>query len=160
MTMITDPSAAKVAADFEESAFVSGVEAGHWRILEFEFPRLDFVISATKPGGDACEFGFRADLANYPAQSPMVKIWDFECKTTLDPSKRPIDQAQQPKWGQRATTTFQKWGEDTIYRPWDRMTGPHNNNAALAPHLAWTPERRLAFIFEDLHGILNSSNRT
>ena len=153
MKMIVDPSAAKVAADIEEIAFVFGVEAGRWRVLEFEFPRLDFVISATKPGGEACEFGFRADLANYPAQAPMVKIWDFECKTPLEPSKR-------PKWGQRATTTFQQWGQDTIYRPWDRMTGPHNNNAESAPHLAWTPERRLVFIFEDLHGILNSSNRT
>jgi hypothetical protein len=39
------------------------------------------------------------------------------------------------------------------------MTGPHNNNAIDRPHLAWRPDRRLAFIFEDLHGILNSNAR-
>jgi hypothetical protein len=56
-------------------------------------------------------------------------------------------------------TTFQQWDADTVYRPWDRMTGPHGNNASNFPHLAWHPERRLVFIFEDLHGILNSNAR-
>ena len=29
--------------------------------------------------------------------------------------------------------TFQQWAEDTVYRPWERLTGPHGNNAALYP---------------------------
>ena len=39
------------------------------------------------------------------------------------------------------------------------MTAPHNNNAVTFPHLAWHPERRLVFVFEDIYGILNSNAR-
>ena len=150
--MIIDPSIARVVADLEESDFVSGVDAGRWRIISNEFPILDFAISATEPAGTAGEYGFRADLSNYPAQAPMVRIWDHERNV-------PLPRERRPKGGARVQITFQRWGSDTVYRPWDRMTGPHNNNAVSFPHLAWNPERRLIFIFEDLHGILNSNAR-
>ena len=148
--MITDPSIAHVAADLEESDFLSGCDAGRWRIISNEFLVLDFAISATEPNGTVSEYGFRADLSNYPAQAPMVRIWDHERDVSLPRERR-------PKGGARVQTTFQQWGSDTVYRPWDRMTGPHNNNAVSFPHLAWNPERRLVFVFEDLHGILNSN---
>ncbi len=151
--MIVDPSAARVAADLKEGNFLSGRDAGRWRIVASEFPRLDFAILATETNGQTTEYGFRAELSNYPAQAPQVRIWDLETNTPLAVDRR-------PKGGGRIQTTFQKWGEDTVYRPWDRMTGPHNNNALNLPHLAWRPERRLAFVFEDLHGILNSNART
>ncbi len=150
--MITDPSIARIAADLKEGDFVSGCDAGRWRIISNEFPVLDFVISAIEPDGTASEYGFRADLSNYPAQAPMVRIWDHERNV-------PLPREQRPKGGARIKKTFQHWGKDTVYRPWDRMTGPHNNNAVSFPHLAWNPERRLIFIFEDLHGILNSNAR-
>jgi hypothetical protein len=151
--LIVDPCAARVTADLEESNFLSGCDAGRWRIVSFEFPRLDFAVSATDPNGQRIEFGFRAELSNYPAQAPLVRIWDLATNQALPADRR-------PKGGGRLQTTFQQWGSDTVYRPWDRMTGPHNNNAISLPHLAWRPERRLAFIFEDLHGILNSNART
>ncbi len=150
--MIADPSIAHVAADLEESAFLNGCDAGRWRIISNEFPVLDFAIAATEPDGTASEYGFRADLSNYPAQAPMVQIWDHERNI-------PLPRERRPKGGARVQKTFQHWGSDTVYRPWDRMTGPHNNNAVSFPHLAWNPDRRLAFIFEDLHGILNSNAR-
>ena len=150
--MITDPSIAHVAADLEEGDFVSGCDAGRWRIISYEFPILDFAISATEPDGTASEYGFQAELSNYPSQAPMVRIWDHEQNTPLIGDWR-------PKGGLRVQTTFQCWGSDTVYRPWDRMTGPHNNNASTFPHLAWRPDRRLVFIFEDLYGILNSNAR-
>ena len=150
--MIADPCIARVASDLEGGDFLSGYDAGRWRIISYEFPILDFAISATEPDGSASEYGFRADLANYPGQAPMVQIWDHEQKCPLASDRR-------PKGGVRVQTTFQCWGSDTVYRPWDRMTGPHNNNAVAFPHLAWHPERSLAFIFEDLHGILNCNAR-
>ena len=53
--MIADPSAARVAADLEEGNFLSGRDAGHWRVISFNFPTLDFAISATEPDGSyAC----------------------------------------------------------------------------------------------------------
>lgn len=150
--MIADPSATRVAAELEEGDFLSGCDAGRWRIISYAFPILDFAISAIEPAGAASEYGFRAELSNFPAQAPKVWIWDHEQNALLAVERR-------PKGGARVQKTFQKWGEETVYRPWDRMTGPHGNNAAKYPHLAWRPERRLVFIFEDLHGILNSNAR-
>ena len=151
--MIGDPSIARVEADLGHAELVSGCDAGRWRIVSFEFPILDFAISATEPDGAASEYGFRAELSNYPAEAPMVRIWDHERNELLDAERR-------PKGGRRVEKTFQCWNEKSVYRPWDRKTGPHNNNAATFPHLEWNPERRLVFIFEDLHGILNSNART
>ena len=150
--MIADPATARVAADLEEGDFLSGCDAGRWRIVSFGFPILDFAISATEPDGTASEYGFRADLSNYPAEAPMVRIWDHERNQLLADDRR-------PRGGTRVEQTFKRWGDETVYRPWDRKTGPHGNNAATYPHLAWNPERRLVFIFEDLHGILNSNAR-
>ena len=150
--MIADPGIARVAADLEHGDFVSGCDAGRWRIVSYEFPTLDFAISATEPDGAVSEYGFRADLSSYAAQAPMVRIWDHE-------RNAPLPGVRRPKGGARVEKTFQCWGEDTVYRPWDRQTGPHGNNAAAFPHLAWNPERRLVFIFEDLHGILNCNGR-
>jgi hypothetical protein len=148
--VIVDPSSARVAADLEEGNFLSGRDTGRWRIVSYRFPRLDFAISATETDGKPSEYGFRAELSNYPAQAPLVRIWDHGSNTPLTVDRR-------PKGGGRVQKTFQKWGDDTVYRPWDRMTGPHNGNATAFPHLAWRSDRRLSFIFEDLHGILNSN---
>jgi hypothetical protein len=151
--MIADPSAARVAADLQEAGFLSGCEAGRWRILAFSFPILEFAVTATEPDGRMTEYGFRAELTNFPAAAPQVRIWDHARNGPLSPDMR-------PKGGPRLQKTFQHWGPDTVYRPWDRMTGPHGNNAGTFPHLAWRPDRRLIFIFEDLYGILNSNART
>lgn len=150
--MIADPSAARIEADLRDGNFVEGSEAGRWRIISYAFPTLDFAISATEPDGASSEYGFRADLSNYPSQPPMVRIWGHDANQPLAVDRR-------PKGGPRVQKTFQHWESDTVYRPWDRMTGPHGNNANNYPHLAWHSGRRLTFIFEDLHGILNSNAR-
>ena len=150
--MIVDPSGVRVAADLEQDDLLSGCDAGRWRVVSYEFPILDFAISATEPNGTGSEYGFRAELSNYAAQAPMVRIWDHERNAPLAGDRR-------PNGGPRVKKTFQCWGDDTVYRPWDRKTGPHNNNATAFPHLAWNPERHLVFVFEDLHGILNSNAR-
>jgi len=147
-----DPCAVHVTTDLEEPSLVSGIELGRWRIISFNFPILDFTISATELDGKASEYGFRAELTNYPAQAPMVHIWDHESAALLADHQR-------PRGGERVKKTFQRWGSETVYRPWERMTGPHNNNASASPHLAWNPERSLTFIFEDLYEILNSNAR-
>jgi hypothetical protein len=150
--VISDPSGARVTADLEEMTFQAGVAAGRWRVLSDAFPILNFAISATEPDGKITEYGFQAELTNFPAQAPKVRIWDHAANAPLAVDKR-------PKGGPRVLKTFQSWGSDTVYRPWDRETGPHGDNARTFPHLAWRSDRRLAFIFEDLHGILNSNAR-
>lgn len=151
--MIIDPSVARVDDDLRDGALLSGCALGRWRVISYEHPTLYFAISATEPDGKQSEYAFKADLSNFPAQAPKVQIWDLDTGESLA-------QNQRPQGGPRVQQTFKKWGEDTVYRPWDRLTGPHNNNAARYPHLAWRSERRLAFILEDLHGILNSNART
>ena len=151
--LITDPSKLRVDADLQEGDFLSGVEASRWSIISYTYPILDFVISATEPDGITSEYGFRADLTNFPAQAPLVRIWDHKANGPLAVHLR-------PKGGNRVQITFQRWKDDTVYRPWERMTSPHNANAARFPHLAWRTERHLSYIFEDLYGILNSNART
>lgn len=152
--MITDPSARHVEHDLNAMDFVAGCDSRRWRIVSFAFPTLDFAISATEPNGEKSEYSFRAELSNYPTQAPMVRIWDQEANAPLAPDRR-------PKGDNRVRISFQQWKPtDTVYRPWERMTGPHNNNSTAHPALAWRPDRHLTFIFEDLHGILNSNART
>jgi hypothetical protein len=151
--VIADPSASRVEADLRRQDLLSGCDTGRWRVIAYEFPRLDFTIAATCADGSRCEYGFRAELSNYPAQAPMVRIWDHGANAPLAVDRR-------PKGGIKIERSFQHWGSDTVYRPWDRLTGPHNDNAAAFPHLAWRADRRLSFIFEDLHGILNGNTRT
>jgi hypothetical protein len=148
--VIADPARARVEADLAEPRFVSGLRAGRWRILGFAFPILDFAVSATEPDGKPSEYGFQAELSNYPGVAPYVRIWDHA-------ARQPLAQHLRPKGGPRVQVTFQVWTDDTVYRPWERRTGPHSSNSASLQHLAWWPERRLSFIFEDLHGILNAN---
>ena len=152
MRAVIDPTIARIEADLIDPGLLAGIANGRWRIVEFAFPQLDFVVSATEPNGAASEYGFRAELSGFPSTNPMVRIWDLGANTPLAAPARPTGNG-------RVAKTFQQWGDDTVYRPWDRMTGPHNNNAATLPHLAWRPDRRLHFIFEDLHGILNLNAR-
>lgn len=150
--MILDPSEARVAADLASADFQSGVVAGHWRVISFAYPILDFVVLATEPDGSASEYGFQAELTNYPAVAPKVQIWNHERNCILAAESR-------PKGGPKVQGAFKHWGDDTVYRPWDRQTGPHCSNTGELPHLAWYPTRTLTFIFEDLYGLLNSNAR-
>ena len=151
--MVEDPAIVKILVDLEDEEFADGVLAGRWRVVAFDYPRLDFVIAAIQPNGCPCEFSFRADLTNYPATAPMVQIWDLvkDC---------PLAVSERPKGGPRVVDAFKSWGSDTVYRPWDRLTGPHNSNARNKPHLSWHSNRRIVFIFEDIYGLLNSNART
>lgn len=147
-----DPAVALIEADLQSDAFQSGCREGRWRVVEFSYPRLDFKVSAIKADGSRTEYGFRADLLNYPGVAPEVRLWN------LEDNRKPTAE-ERPTGGTRITETFKDWQEGTVYRPWDRQTGPHGNNAANKPQLAWKKDRELAFIFEDLHGILVSNGR-
>lgn len=150
--MIEDPAAGRVAAELARAEFADGEKKGRWRVVANAFPSLDIVIAATEPDGTASEYGFRFELTGFPGTAPMVRIWDFE-------KDEPLHKDLRPRGYRRIEITFQQWGDDTVYRPWDRRTGPHNSNAANIPHLAWRADRPLTFILEDLHGILNLNAR-
>jgi hypothetical protein len=150
--VVRDPAIDFIEESFASESFKSGCREARWRVSRFEFPFLDFYVSAVELDGRPSEYGFRAELSNFPAVAPEVRLWN------LEQDRAPVG-GERPSGGTRVTESFKNWGSGTVYRPWDRQTGPHNNNAATKPHLAWRADRELTFIFEDLHGILVSNGR-
>ena len=149
--VIGDPAAVRVAGDLAGLRFRAGVQAGRWRVVAGAHPVLDVRIAATEPDG------VRRNMTSGSISRTFQRRlrWSgsgISIRTPLPPDRR-------PKGDRRVLVTFQAWGDDTVYRPWDRRTGPHGGNATTFPHLAWHADRGLAFILEDLHGILNSNAR-
>jgi hypothetical protein len=142
----------RVQQDLASAAFRAGENYGHWWIVQPGYPRMLFEVAATEPDGQLSRYRFMAELSGYPGQAPHVRIWD---KTVDAPLALPM----RPRGCLRVTTTFQMWSGDTVYRPWERMSAEHNNFRVMFPQLAWHPARTLAFILEDLHGILNLNAR-
>lgn len=151
--MIEDPAEQRIAAELLRESFIRGVEMGRWKLISRTFPTIDIAISATEPNGEASEYVFHFELTNYPAQPPKVRIWD-------PASNGPLANNKRPQGNSRVVRAFQCWGDDTVYRPWERCTGPHSSNAINMPHLAWRSDRDFLFILEDLHGILNLNARS
>lgn len=140
-----------VAGDLASARYRAGVTRGHWRHVSYEFPILIVAIVGVEPDGSSSEYCFRFEFTGYPGTAPEVKIWDSTASVPLPLDKR-------PKGSDRVTKAFQVWGPDTVYRPWDRHSGAHNNFARDHPNLAWHPKRDLTFILEDLHGLLSSNS--
>jgi hypothetical protein len=65
---------------------------------------------------------------------------------------------RRPTGSARVVEAFKDWtAPHPVYRPWERTSATHNNFAQTFPDLAWHPKRDLAFIMEDLHGLLSSN---
>lgn len=150
--MIQDPAIARVTEDLLAPAFRAGEVAERWRVVARAFPVLLVEVAATEPDCRSSWYRFRVDVSGYPGKPPWVRIWD----TTAD---QPLPLHLRPTGCHRVSVTFQNWANDTVYRPWERMAADHNNFRLVHPQLAWHPGRTLAFIFEDLHGILNLNAR-
>ncbi len=150
--MNDDPAVARVASDLLAPSFRAGVIDRRWRVVSRAFPTLYVEIAAIEPDESRSWYCFQLEVGGYPGQAPQVRIWDLVAGQSLAVERR-------PKGNRRVLVAFQKWQEDTVYRPWERKTGPHNNNRTTFPHLAWHAGRSLAFVVEDLHGILNLNAR-
>ncbi len=149
--MTADEVAAKAAAaDLHSARFRAGEMRGHWRKISFEFPLLVVAVTAVEPNGTTSEYFFRFDLTRFPAIAPEVKIWDTGAGRLLPGDRR-------PKGSRRITEAFKSWGGESVYRPWDRNSGAHNNFAVVHSELAWHSERDLTFILQDLHDLLTSN---
>ncbi|MGD0662666.1 MAG: hypothetical protein ABSD38_31825 [Syntrophorhabdales bacterium] len=149
--LIEDPAEAAIAADLAAARFQAGVVRSYWRRVLFEFPILVIAVAATEPDGSAAEYAFRYELTGYPGIGPEVFIWDPEKDQILASGRR-------PKGSPRVIEAFKDWGSHTVYRPWERNSGAHNDWAHKYPDLAWQPRRDITFTLEDLHGLLNSNS--
>ena len=139
-----------VAADLRSARFRAGVLRGHWREVSYAFPELIVGVAAVEPDGSSSEYCFRFELTGFPSVAPEVTIWDCAASAPLAPGSR-------PKGSNRVAEAFKPWGNQTVYRPWDRQGSAHNNWATTHPALAWNASRDLTFVLEDLHGLLTSN---
>jgi hypothetical protein len=146
-----DPAEAAVDADLSSARFRAGVARRNWRVLRYEFPVLVVAVAAVETDGSRAEYAFHFELGGYPAMAPQAAIWDLGAETVLAVNRR-------PKGSPRIAAAFQSWGPpDTVYRPWERISGAHGDWVRRYPDLAWHAKRDLAFALEDLHGILTSN---
>ena len=148
--MTADPVQNAISVDLASARFAAGVVRGQWKRVSYEFPVLIMAVAAIERDGESSEYFFRLELSGFPGAAPDVKIWDLATLAVLAADKR-------PKGSERVTKAFQVWDGATVYRPWDRLSSVHNNFARDYPDLAWHPKRDLAFILEDLHGLLSSN---
>ena len=148
--MPDDQAQNAVVVDLASARFRAGVGRGQWKQISFKFPVLVVAVAAIEPDGKPSEYCFRFELSGFPGTAPEIKIWDTETNELLAADKR-------PKGSDRVNKAFQVWGDNTVYRPWERFSSVHNNFAQNFPQLAWHPGRDLTFILEDLHGLLTSN---
>ncbi|MGB8411831.1 MAG: hypothetical protein WCE23_03300 [Candidatus Binatus sp.] len=148
--MPDDPVQKAITFDLSSARFLAGVARRQWRKVSYDFPVLVMAVAAIEPNGKSTEYFFRFELSGFPGTAPEIKIWDSKTSGLLAVDKR-------PKGSERVVKAFQDWGDHTVYRPWERFSGGHNNFARDFPDLAWHPKRDLTFILEDLHGLLTSN---
>ena len=137
-----------VSADLTSARFRAGVARGQWRLLDKATPIVIVAVAAIEPDGSASEYSFRFELKGFPGIAPDVRIWDTQKSAPLATELRPQGSA-------RVIDAFKVWNADnTVYRPWERQGGPHNNWTDAHPNLRWNAARDLAFVLGDLHGLL------
>jgi hypothetical protein len=145
-----EAAAKAVEADLASARFLAGAARKRWRKLSYAFPLLYIAVAAVEPDQRPSEYEFQFELTGFPGVGPAVRIWDVKANSILATDRR-------PKGSPRVLEAFKDWGDHTVYRPWDRLAGAHNNWARDFPALAWHPRRDLTFILEDLNGLLASN---
>ena len=146
-----NPAKAAADADLASPRFRAGVLRKNWRKVSYDFPLLIMAVAAVEPDGGASEYFFRFELAGFPGVAPAAQIWDCQTNSLLAVNRR-------PKGSQRVLEAFKNWEpHNTVYRPWERTSGAHNNWAQSHPDLAWHSKRDLTFVLEDLNGLLTSN---
>lgn len=133
--------------DLASPRYRIGAASKRWRLVSDAFPVVIFAVAATDA---AAEYFFRFELSGFPGIAPEVNIWDCAANARLA-------QPHRPKGSPRVVEAFKDWGDNTVYRPWERKAGAHNNWSSTYPTLAWRPDRDIAFILEDLHGLLTAN---
>jgi hypothetical protein len=134
--------------------FRSGVDAGHWRVVEeLHWPHVVIAVrAAQRPGGPA-EFALRFDLTDYPTRAPTAMPWDVQAGVKLAPEKRPK--------GDRVGLAFRvNWeGGKALYVPYDRVAlESHSPWRTQYPRLVWDPTKKITFYLIKVHELLNDED--
>ncbi|KAJ0339682.1 hypothetical protein COL154_014205 [Colletotrichum chrysophilum] len=149
---IANTSQTAVLKDMASARFRLGVKRALWRVHSYEHPLLFMAVSSTNAKGEVREIGFKFDLEDFPGKAPAAWIWDLKDNVLLPGTARPTG-------CRRLSEAFKDWGSHTVYRPWDRLAGPHFGAGTNQPQgvagFFWDATRDLGFILEDLHELLN-----
>ena len=152
---IENPSLTALTADIQSSRYRLGEKRGLWRLIDNAFPVLIVGIVGHNVQGMAKEWAFRLELSGFPSTAPEARIWDIERNATVAPNLRPTG-------NRRVIEAFKAWQGDTVYRPWERSSGPHFRTIGQptgVTNLQWAPSKDLTFILEDIHELLNLDTR-
>jgi hypothetical protein len=152
--VVIAPDERALRAHLRGGRFLSGVAAGHWRLISLAWPVAVVAVSAAERPNSPAEFVLRFELSGYPHTAPTGGIWDLGTGESLPADCRPK--------GERAAQLFRTdgWvgGATAMYAPWDRMGLQHPDWAQKYPHDAWNPTRDLSFILSRVHEVLNADD--
>lgn len=135
--------------------FRAGVAAGHWRLVEINWPHSLIEVSAAERPNSPSEFVLRLELSGYSTVAPTGSVWDTQAQCWLAPAQRPK--------GERAGALFRtdQWtgGATAMYAPWDRIgLSSHPHWAQQHPLEAWNPTRDISFVLTNVHEVLNADD--
>lgn len=137
-------------AHLQSVRFLAGVEEHRWKIVRYDFPRLEVrVFGRDFDGRSAATFDFQLRCDNFPAEGPFIQLWD--CATGARPAP--------PQSSPGVTDALKDWTRDGttehggIYRVWQRYAALHNGWAAKRPDEVWRRDRHITYIMEKLYAL-------
>lgn len=149
--MSPDERAARAALD--SPRFLSGADAGRWRLASLEWPIAVCAVSAAPRANAPNEYGLRIDLSGYPQHAPTAEPWCLNQGMRLPPDQRPK--------GERVGHAFRTdWEEGrALYVPYDRVAlSGHPGWPSRHRAYVWHPERDIAFFLGCVHELLNNDD--
>jgi hypothetical protein len=140
----TDPGRLRLEQDLASGDFESGAGAGHWRLIELNWPCLIVAVTA----GDGNELGLRIAVDGYPRVAPGGQPWDLQ-------RDQPLPTALWPAGGPLPQVFRQDWSPSNGSAPYlacDRTgLATHPAWAAEHPERAWHPGRTITFYLSEIH---------
>ena len=149
--MSPDERAARAALD--SPSFLSGVDAGRWRLVSLEWPIGVFAVSAAPRAGAPDEYGLRIDISGYPQQAPTAEPWCLNQGVRLPAHQRPKGE----RVGHAFRTDWEKGR--ALYVPYDRVAlSGHQGWASKHVAYVWHTGRDIVFFLRCVHDLLNNDD--
>jgi hypothetical protein len=139
-----DPAQLRIEQDLAAGDFEAGVSAGHWRLIQLDWPRLTAAVTY----GDGGELGLLIAVDGYPRLAPAGQPWDLR-------HDRELPCALWPEGGPSQQVFRRDWSPANANAPYlacDRTgLATHPNWAAEHPDRTWHPGRTIAFYLTEIH---------
>ncbi|WP_146060517.1 hypothetical protein [Amycolatopsis sp. CA-128772] len=137
------PNELRLTRDLASNRFESGVAAGSWRVVAFDWPHLTVAITA----GDGNELSMRLLVDGYPGQAPAGQPWDLATDSPLPASRWPTG-------GMTSMVFRTDWSPANGNAPYlacDRVALATHAWATQHPERAWNSSRSIEFYLEQVY---------